>query len=742
MDLDAVNLNEIDRFLEDGVDALSPAAQRTAKRESPAPPRPGQEPDKPEDVDQQVEEDAPEEAVERPEPGVTLSEDGLQAAVSVVYPDTTEEEILELLQKNKVTVGVLAEAIRKAVETVQETGQPLNAVAAAEGTPPKAAAPPRIQHCPPEGLDALPALEPILKLQDIEDRKEMHKAAVSLQVWAVHPGDRLAVLVVDEGEPGATVQGESIPPPAPEDDSQDTTFQPGPGVELASNGTDYLARIYGYAGIRSGQVSVEPPVWISPDAMVACFLNLPAQPGTAPLSSDELQAALKAAGVSVGIDDKVIAALCKRLEKGGLKQTLVLLARARPPEPPQDAAPAFSFDYELRGNTILPDGTIDFKERSFFPRIEKDALLVECAAPTPGTPGQTVRGDEISVPDPAGVELTPGDNVRLEEQDGTQRLYAEIDGGASVETADVSTQEGALKRYTVAVRAVAQISSDVDYETGNIDFQGNVEVQGSITSGFRVLATGDITVSGTVEADTEVRADGSVTVSQGIVGGETRVTASGTVTAKFIQDARVEAEGDVVIGSYIRNAYVQSGGRVQVEGGSEGGIVGGETWAVGGITSSSVGSEWSAATYLAVGIEPDLYARSERVRQAVQHTDTFLEKLLKALGLETFNSEEVKKLVAQNPARKNTILQYVKKADQLTKVREKHFQQQKALSAEIAEAAGKATLDVPETAYARVKVQIGYEEAVPQDDLKGVRFQIDPTGEKTGIIWTDLSEGK
>ena len=103
--------------------------------------------------------------------------------------------------------------------------------------------------------------------------------------------------------------------------------------------------------------------------------------------------------------------------------------------------------------------------------------------------------------EPVAAELLPGENVILEEEEGVQRLRSQIEGGASVSTAETHDSSGTLltRQFTVSVQPVASIPGTVDYKTGNIDFQGNVVIGGSIASGFRVKASGDVAIAGNVE---------------------------------------------------------------------------------------------------------------------------------------------------------------------------------------------------------------------------------------------------
>ena len=101
---------------------------------------------------------------------------------------------------------------------------------------------------------------------------------------------------------------------------------------------------------------VVAPIWIAADGVEACFLNLSTVPESGPPTLDDLRAALSAAGVSVGVDDGACASLCEALANGDVRNILIPLARGTAPVLPQDAMPAFSFEYDVRVGKTLPDG--------------------------------------------------------------------------------------------------------------------------------------------------------------------------------------------------------------------------------------------------------------------------------------------------------------------------------------------------------------------------------------------------
>ena len=608
---------------------------------------------------------------------ITISEDGLQASVASIGSKSTLEEISEALREKGVVHGVRSSAIVDAI--AEATGKPVENVVVAQGTPPKPKVPPVLEHKVVGEGDKLPALRAIGKILGLEQTSEIPEAAKDAMALAVKKGDLLAVKSIGEVEPGRTVTDQAIEEMSEE--QLGLQFQPGPGIELSSDRTQYLAKHSGYAGVFDGKVSVLPPIWISKDAMAAAYLNLPLLEESAPFSKADVEDALSAAGVSTGIDQPSVEAVGQSLSEGASDKLLIQLASGTPPEQSVDADPKFSFSTESQAGGVRQDGSIDLKARERFPSVNTDDLLVGCGPPEAGTPGMTVKGEEVEVGEPVAVELVAGENVRSDKDGDIVQLFSQIDGGASIETEDVDNENGKLIRYTVSVRQVIEVPGDVNYDTGNIDFKGNVEIKGTVVSGFKVQATGDVIVGEGIEDGVEIKADGSLTVKQGIVGAATKVETKGSVTAKFIQDATILADGDVAAEVYLRTANIQAKGSVSVEGkGKSGGIIGGETWALKSIVSKNVGAEANKTTLLAVGALPKLFDQyEERKAEAEKATDS-KEAILKAMGVEALKPDLIKQSIMKNPRMKDKILQFVARANELAKTEAECIDEMYALS--------------------------------------------------------------
>jgi uncharacterized protein (DUF342 family) len=140
------------------------------------------------------------------------------------------------------------------------------------------------------------------------------------------------------------------------------------------------------------------------------------------------------------------------------------------------------------------------------------------------------------------------------------------------------------------VEPVMLIEGDVGPKTGNIRFNGVVEVMGDVLDGYRVYGKKGLIVRGNV-GNAQVTSEESVTVLCGVMGKGCGVVSAGRdVTVKFAENARVEARGDIVVHRAAMNCSMLSGGRI-VAVKEKGQLVGGELKARLGVVAKTLGND-------------------------------------------------------------------------------------------------------------------------------------------------------
>ena len=134
---------------------------------------------------------------------------------------------------------------------------------------------------------------------------------------------------------------------------------------------------------------------------------------------------------------------------------------------------------------------------------------------------------------------------------------------------------------------------------GNIDFNGDVNITGSVRSGVTVHAMGSIYVGGFVEGATLI-AGKDIVLKDGVnTKNSGKIEAGGNISGRFFENTEVIAKGDLQC-NYILNCRVLTYGRIFVEG-PIGSIIGGDVTGVMGISTTSCGHESNVKTLLRVG---------------------------------------------------------------------------------------------------------------------------------------------
>src|SRR5690606_27099779 len=107
------------------------------------------------------------------------------------------------------------------------------------------------------------------------------------------------------------------------------------------------------------------------------------------------------------------------------------------------------------------------------------------------------------------------------------------------------------KAGKVSVMDTLDISGDVDYSVGNIDFIGHVRVMGNIHPGFSVKTGSDLIISGNVDRGS-IRCGGTLTINGIVFGaGETVISVDGDATIDALDQCRISVRGNLTVANYM-----------------------------------------------------------------------------------------------------------------------------------------------------------------------------------------------
>ncbi|WP_133297452.1 FapA family protein [Motiliproteus coralliicola] len=281
--------------------------------------------------------------------------------------------------------------------------------------------------------------------------------------------------------------------------------------------------------------------------------------GGAPVDAPCFKRALVKAGIRHGIDTQAASQLMKkayRAEPGSLHSAVIAKGRAAV----KGRNGHWNSLIETSHTTDRPsqhqEGLIDLLDYGEIPSVQQGDLLMELVPPGAGEPGADVCGQVLEAEPGREAEFVESEGVELS-ADGKQLIAAraglpvEIPGGMRVDNIYVVSQ--------------------VDVESGHIEFDGSVVVRGDVAEMMKVVASGDITIGGSIQS-AYLQAGGDLQVRKGVVGHQRsdddhhfdsedltcELYAKGDIHVGFAQYARLQSEGDILVDKQLIHCLSQA----------------------------------------------------------------------------------------------------------------------------------------------------------------------------------------
>lgn len=538
-----------------------------------------------------------------------------------------------------------------------------------------------------------------------------HKALPGIRALAVAAGEVLArISARQSGQPGQDVFGRMV---APALESPQGTVEPGWHVSLSEEG-EYRAGRYGYLCLAEGKLSVLSPLWLDAGNIHAYWVLLDENPQ--PVTGEMVHQCLEDMGVVEGVQEERIKELTDQARRGQHQLGLHLIAQGAYPVNGEDAVVDLLVDLGRRAGKERPDGSVDFREVNFTPNVGIGQVVARRKPPRPGTPGRDVKGNALEPREGQDKPLKGGANIEVRLEDDTEVFAATIEG--------VVKQRG----EELFVSRQLALKGDVNFDTGNLDFKGDVHVGGSVLQGFSVKATGDVSIGGTVEAASTVLALGDITVGKGIMGRRTRVQARGTVRAQFVQEGRVMAGRDIALGNYAYHAFLHAEGKIIVRKGAGargGSILGGEAWGREGVEICISGSPTGGVGMLVAGLQPEQAQQLDKLKANVNTCHEHILKVLRRFNLTRIDLGQIRNMLAAatGPHRK-VLVHHSRQLGQLVQLYQKMQADHAELESQIRTAVKGASIKMSDTAYAGTTIRIGEYQRKLAQDVKSPRFHI------------------
>lgn len=366
---------------------------------------------------------------------------------------------------------------------------------------------------------------------------------------------------------------------------------------------------------RDARITIE----ISADAMQASVKVVAARGGKV-LDADGVRAALEEAGVRFGIDPQAVDAVCAASVLDGGEN--IVVAKGQAAQNGEDARfEQLVADVRDRSPHVNANGLIDFRDLGTIPSVAAEQPLMRRVPATTGTAGRNVRFETI--------EPVPGSNA----------AFADNLVGACVASDDPNLLRAIFSGQPVQCHNGVNVEPvlrfrNVNVATGNVSFDGTVNIDGEVLPGMKVHASGDIIVGGVVDG-AELTADGDIHIAGGIIA-KAQVHARGAVSARFVENAQIYAGTNIVINDTALQSDLQANNQIIVGAKSpqRGRLAGGSARATMLIKTPLLGAPSGGVTALLIGVNPVLEARYQQLAKAIdkqREEESQLEKLVKHL---------------------------------------------------------------------------------------------------------------
>lgn len=279
-------------------------------------------------------------------------------------------------------------------------------------------------------------------------------------------------------------------------------------------------------------------------------------------------------------------------------------------------------------------GRVNFYQSHEFVVVEEGTPLMRRIPPTAGKMGIDVGG-AVLAPEAGSAIPFSRDLVGSQLSAGDPNLLV-----AAIKGHPIASATGVNVDPTLRVK-------NVSLATGNISFDGSVEIEGDVASGLSVQATGDIFIRGMVEK-ARITARRNLVVQGGVMGDDlgrddrnelilrTRLRAGGNISAKFINFTEVVAGQNILVREYVMQSHLRAQGVIAIgQEGGKGSLIGGKAQAGEQLAANILGSDAYILTEVRVGKDNVKRHWLEQLKQAykqTQHNTHQLQQLLETPG--------------------------------------------------------------------------------------------------------------
>lgn len=458
-------------------------------------------------------------------------------------------------------------------------------------------------------------------------------------------------------------------------------------------------------------------VTISPDLMQA-HISLNPHHGLI-LNHEIFYRILRRKNIKHGILKEKIAEILQKYEQGIPVQN-ELIAQGKMPVHGHHAVIYYLFRLESfytpkveQSETIAEK--FEYRNVQNITMVQAGELLAYKTPLTIAENGWNVCGEVLFAKTAKDMELNAGKHTKLDENN---RLWALRDGIPILEQNDC-----------ISVNPLYQVPGNIDLSVGNIDFNGTVEVKGSILSGFSVQSE-HLIVHESVEAAV-LNIDEDVEIFGCYSGGDKGyIKTGGNCFISHCNRGRLEIKGNLLVGRELVSMQAFVSGNLSFKH-KRGTIIGGNLFVAGNLSCGNIGSSLGVTTCIYMGLHPII---KQKIASCVEKIDKFEQKIkIMKSSLRSIHSNDQEMSVED----KLLLISKIKDTiSNLERQKEEIETNKKTLEADLYRYSPHF-VRVEGHVYPGVRIQIG--EAILKNDtlLSRVEIYEDPSTRK--IKWRTLS---
>ncbi len=308
-------------------------------------------------------------------------------------------------------------------------------------------------------------------------------------------------------------------------------------------------------------------------------------------TTPEILKLIENAGIIYGIVDESMIENYLRAEQTPTERFIVAHGKAPAANKPPEIQYLFRSD-PLGVGTAREAGTIDWKNRGKLPQAKVDDVIAEIIPGVEGSSGTDVFGTELLAPAIKPALFKCGKGVAMSD-DGTQYLAKR--NGMVVLSDD----------RKITILETLAIAGDIGLETGHIDYDGHVEVSGSVHKGYRVNCK---SLRAEEIQEAEITVAGDMIVMGGIY--DSTVKCKDNLQASHIHKSNIQTGGELFVEKEIMESKIESSGKCMI---ADGTIIFSEVKAKNGIFTNNIGTKGSKPSMLFIGIDEN---RKRKIKYA------------------------------------------------------------------------------------------------------------------------------